>query len=137
MLKEKDKNINLNQILNYILIGVLTTIVSLATYYGLVFTVLSPQNPVQLQVANIISWIVGVTFAYVGNRMVVFKSYSSNIWKEIGEFCLARIGTLVLEAIGMFIMVTLLKMNDKVVKIIVSFGTVIVNYLLGKLWVFR
>ena len=56
------------EIVNYLIVGGLTTVVSLATYYGLTFTVLDPKKSVQLQVANIISWIAAVVFAYFTNR---------------------------------------------------------------------
>ena len=42
------------EIIKYLIFGVLTTVVSLATYYLLVFTILNPNNPIQLQIANII-----------------------------------------------------------------------------------
>lgn len=136
-MKQEKRIGNFEQVIRYIFVGILTTIISLAVYYGLVFTVLSPMNPVELQLANIISWIAGVTFAYVANRKVVFKSRSINIAKEMIDFCLARVGTLLIEMVEMFIMVTLLGMDDKVVKLIVMFVTVVLNYLFGKLWVFK
>ena len=49
------------EIINYVIVGGLTTVVSLAVYYALVLTVLNPDNPVQLQIANVISWIAAVT----------------------------------------------------------------------------
>ena len=42
------------EIINYLVVGGLTTVVSLATYYLLVFTVLNPENPVQLQIAQVL-----------------------------------------------------------------------------------
>ena len=63
----KDMYFKYKEIVNYLIVGVLTTIVGLGVYYGLVFTVLNPDNPFQLQVANVISWIAAVTFAYFTN----------------------------------------------------------------------
>lgn len=128
--------INFTQIIRYIVVGVLTTIVGLTAYYGLVLTVLSPDNPIQLQFANVISWVLGVFFSYFANRKFVFKKQSDNIIKEICAFCVSRAGTLLLEMVGMFIMVTLLKRNDKIVKIILMLITTGINYICGKLWVF-
>lgn len=51
------------EIINYLIVGVLTTVVSLGTYYVCVLTVLNPDNALQLQIANIISWIAAVAFA--------------------------------------------------------------------------
>ena len=36
------------EIISYLIVGGLTTVVSLGVYYGLVFTILNPNNPVQL-----------------------------------------------------------------------------------------
>ena len=43
------------EIVNYLIVGVLTTVVSLGVYYACVLTFLNPENAIQLQVANIIS----------------------------------------------------------------------------------
>ena len=52
------------EVINYIIVGGLTTFVSLLTYFISVLIFLNPSDPFQLQVANIISWIFSVTFAY-------------------------------------------------------------------------
>ena len=52
--KIKDLYLKYKEIINYLFFGVLTTIVSLATYYLLVLTILNPENALQLQIANII-----------------------------------------------------------------------------------
>ena len=137
LLKQEDRIWDVKEIVRYSLVGMLTTVIGLLVYYGLVFSILSPWNPIQLQLANIISWLAGVTFAYTANRKAVFKSHSTNIIREMRDFYLARVGTLLIEMAEMYIMVTLLGMNDKSVKIIVMFITVVLNYLFGKLWVFR
>ena len=68
------ENKNCREIIRYLIVGVLTTVVSLGTYYGLTLTVLDPDNAVQLQIANVLSWIAAVTFAYFANRKYVFRS---------------------------------------------------------------
>ena len=60
------------EIVHYLIVGVLTTVVSLGVYYGLVLTVLDPGNPLLLQLANILSWVAAVTFAYFMSRKFVF-----------------------------------------------------------------
>ena len=79
------------EIINYLIFGVLTTVVSLATYYICVFTFLNPENPVELQIANIISWIFAVIFAYVTNRKYVFESKEKNKVKEATKFVGSRV----------------------------------------------
>ena len=73
MQKIKELYLKYKEIINYLIVGVATTIVSLAIYYGLTLTVLDANNPIQLQVANVISWIGAVAFAYFTNKIFVFK----------------------------------------------------------------
>ena len=125
------------EIINYLIFGVLTTIISLLTYYLLVFTILNPNNPLELQIANIISWIVCVTFAYITNRKYVFNSNNKNIIKECIKFYSSRLTTLLLDMLLMFLLVSILKFNDKIVKIIIQIIVIILNYIISKLLVFK
>lgn len=129
----KDKK----EIINYLIIGVLTTLVSLITYYLLTFTILDPNNDIQLQIANIISWIISVSFAYITNRKFVFESKSKDIKKELSKFVSSRITTLIIDMLLMFILVSLLNFNDKVIKLIVQVIVIILNYIFSKLFVFK
>lgn len=125
------------EIINYLIFGVLTTIVSLLTYYILVLTILSPNNPLELQIANIISWITCVTFAYITNKKYVFNSKDKNIINEIIKFFSSRLTTLFLDMIIMYVFVTKLQFNDKIIKIIAQIIIIILNYILSKLLVFK
>lgn len=125
------------EIIMYLIFGVLTTVVSLAVYYLLVYTVLNPDNALQLQIANIISWIAGVAFAYFTNRSVVFQSKNKNKLKEAGSFVLARVATLVMDMAIMFIGVTLLHGSDKILKLISQVIVIVSNYVFSKLFVFK
>ena len=135
--KIKDLYLKYKEIINYLFFGVLTTIVSLATYYLLVLTILNPENALQLQIANIISWIAAVTFAYITNRKYVFNSKDKNIIKEMTKFYSSRITTLILDMAFMFIFVTKLNFSDKIIKLIVQVIITILNYILSKLLVFK
>ena len=125
------------EIIRYLIIGGLTTVVSLGTYYLLVWTILDPEDPVQLQVANVTSWIAAVTFAYFTNRSFVFRSKNNNRLKEAGAFYLSRVGTLLLDMGLMFLGVTVFGWNDKIMKLVVQVVVTVGNYVLSKLFVFR
>lgn len=125
------------EIINYLIVGVLTTVVSLGVYYGLVFTVLNPDSAVQLQIANVVSWIIAVIFAYVTNRMFVFESKAENKLKEGTSFVCSRLLTLFLDMIIMYIGVTVLHLNDKIFKLISQVAVTILNYVFSKLFVFK
>ena len=125
------------EIINYLIFGILTTIVSLTTYYLLVITILNPDNPVHLQIANIISWITCVTFAYITNKKYVFAPTNKSILKEIFEFYTARLLSLFLDMSLMFIFVSTLHFNDKIIKLILQIIITIINYILSKLIIFK
>lgn len=143
MEKEKSKISQLlkkvlnKEVIMYLIFGVLTTVVSLLVYYGCIYTFLNPENAVQLQIANIISWIAGVAFAYITNRKFVFESNEANQLKEISKFVTSRLATLFLDMIMMFIGVTCLHGNDKIVKLISQVLVIIGNYIFSKLFVFK
>lgn len=129
------------EIINYLIFGVLTTIVNLIVKYALLFTLLDATNPIQLQFAIIISWIAAVLFAYFTNRKFVFESTSDNKLKEFISFVVARISTLLLEMIIMWFFVTLLKLNSDlyvvIFTIVSQIGVVVGNYIISKLFVFK
>ncbi len=125
------------EIINYLIVGALTTLVSLVTYYICVSTFLDPNNGIQLQIANIISWILSVTFAYITNRIFVFESKNKNILKEVVSFTSSRVITLLIDMFIMFIMVTTLKLNDKISKLVCQVVVIILNYIFSKLFVFK
>ncbi len=133
----KELLIKYKEIINYLIFGVLTTLISLITYYALTFTMLNPNSSIELQIANIISWCVGVLFAYFTNRKFVFNSKNNDRLKEFITFTGARVTTLILDMLIMFIFVTTLKFNDKIFKLISQVLVVIGNYILSKLIVFK
>lgn len=137
MFEKVKKIINKNgEIIRYIIVGGLTTFASLLSYYICIWLFLDPDNGIQLQIANIISWILSVTFAYFANRKYVFKSNGKVIEEAVG-FYGARILTLLIDMFSMFLMVTLFHINDKIAKIIVQFIILVLNYIFSKYLVFN
>lgn len=137
MKKIKDLYKQYEEIINYLIVGVLTTIVSLATYFICTKTFLNPSDKIELQIANIISWILAVTFAYFTNRKYVFKSKNKNMIKEAGSFVLSRIASLFMDMFVMFIIVSVLHFNDLIGKAVSQVVVTIANYFLSKLIVFK
>ena len=137
----KELYIKYKEIINYLIFGVLTTLVNLITKYILLFTILDPTNGFQLQTAIIISWIVAVIFAYFTNRKFVFESKNQNKLKEFISFVVARIATLLLEMFIMWFFITLLKLNSDLYVVIFTLvaqvAVVIGNYIFSKLFVFK
>lgn len=133
----KNLFIKYKEIIMYLIFGVLTTVISLIVYYLLTFTILDANNPLLLQIANIISWVAGVLFAYFTNRKYVFESKNTNKVKEFTSFVGARVATLVLDMLIMGVGVTWFAFNDKVMKLISQVLVIVGNYILSKLIVFK
>ena len=140
---DKIKHIYLKnkEVINYLIFGVLTTIVNLIVKYILLFTILNAENAVELQLAVVISWIIACLFAYITNRKYVFESKSKEILKEMTKFFSARIATLGLEMLIMFVFVTALGLNSDIWVIVwtlvAQIVVVIANYIFSKLIIFK
>lgn len=122
---------------NYLIVGFITTLVALGTYFICTETFLDPKDAIELQIANIISWVVAVGFAYVTNRVFVFKSKNKNKLKEATAFVGSRVLSLLMDMGAMFLMVSVLHWNDKIGKIITQVIVTVANYIFSKLFVFK
>lgn len=141
MQKIKQLYLKYQEIINYLIVGVLTTIVSLGIKFGLFFTILDADNTFESQLCVIIAWVGAVLFAYFTNRIFVFKSKSKNIIKEMASFFGARILTYLMEAALTFVFFTLLGLTTKlwvvIVQLIIQVVVTIFNYIFSKLFVFK
>lgn len=139
MMMERIRNVYLKykQIICYLIVGVMTTIVSLGVYFICVYTFLNPDSLFELQAANVISWIAAVTFAYFTNRKYVFESNSSDYLGEASKFFASRVGSLIIDMAIMFITVSVFHMNDKIAKLIAQVVITVANYVLSKYLVFN
>lgn len=123
------------EIINYIFFGLLTTGVNFLVYY-FCFKILN----LNYIIANIVAWILSVAFAYVGNRLYVFKKVNFSkidILREMIMFFGARFMSGAIETMALFLMVSILCIGEFLAKIIVSIIVVILNYVFSKLLVFR
>ena len=124
------------EIINYLVFGVLTTVVSFVSYF--IFAKLLKIDEV---VSSGLSWFCSVLFAYITNRIFVFESTANTkkaFLKELVSFFMARIASGILCDVGTFaIMVKVLNINDVVSKIVTQVMVVIVNYVFSKFIVFK
>ena len=132
----KDLFVKYKEVILYLVFGVLTTIINLVIYFLLTKTFLNPDVAWMLQVANVISWLVSVIFAYVTNRKYVFNSHDS-ILKECFKFATARVLSLFFDMFIMFIGVSVLGYSDKIVKLVSQVVVILLNYIFSKLFVFK
>ena len=128
--------------ISYLFFGVLTTVVSLVSYWLIVYLMVGNGKPdgLQIQIATVGSWILAVTFAYITNKLFVFKSKSFEkkvLLKEATSFVGARLLSLGYEMLWMFIMADLLKIDDFICKLVAQFVIVALNYIFSKLFIFK
>ena len=127
--------IKYREVILYLVFGVLTTVVSISSYY-----ICSEILNIHYLVSNIISWVLSVIFAYFTNRVWVFESKSKNtsdILKEMFTFVNCRLLSGVIDMATMFVLVGAIHINDMYAKVFTQFIVVILNYVLSKLIVFK
>jgi len=123
------------EIINYLIIGVSTTTINYIS-----FVLLTKLYNIDIHTSNIIAWVISVIFAYFTNKLFVFesKSFKFNVLgKEILSFGAARILSLLLEELILFIFVDKLGMEKLIIKLIANIIVVIVNYILSKFIIFK
>ena len=119
----------------YLFFGGLVFLLSIISFWFFVY-------PCSMQplIANIITWVICVAFAYATNRTWVFeqKAYDSKgIIRDVISFTTGRLVTLALEELILWLGITVLGVNDIVVKIIAQIIVIIGNYIISKWFVFR
>ena len=120
------------ELILYVVFGLLTTAVSIVTFHLC-------EALVHYTVANIISWVLAVSFAYVTNRIFVFRSENrgARLVKEIALFFAARLFSLAVEEGGLVLLIDLLHMDSLIAKLILQVVVVVLNYILSKLVIFK
>lgn len=122
------------EIILYLVVGGLTTLINVAAYW--IFA-----HPVSLNtvISTVLAWFVSVLFAFFANKIIVFgsKSYGKKVFaKEMLLFFASRAATGALDVAIMYVFVDLLLFNDVVMKIISNVIIIILNYVISKFLVF-
>ena len=125
------------ELIAYVIVGGLTTLVSMALYYGSTWTFLDGNDPLQVQIANVISWVGAVAFAYVTNRVFVFRSRNTAIFREMLSFVSSRVQTLLLDMGFMWLLVTAIGIDHRIAKLASMVLVTVGNYIISKLLVFK
>lgn len=120
------------EILLYLFFGAVTTAVSIFTF---AFFEWLGFNPL---VANILSWIISVFVAFITNTLWVFESSlkENSVLKAV-KFYAARLSTLAVEELLLWIFISRLGFNSLIVKTVAQIVVIILNFVVSKLFVFR
>ena len=123
------------EIILYLIFGAGTTAVDFAVSLTLVYLF-----DVNLYLSKVMAWVCAVAFAYVTNRIFVFQSVNRGAKKvllEAGEFVAGRLISLGAQELVMVALYDGMKMSEWSVLILSSVLVIILNYIFGKLLVFR
>lgn len=122
-----------NQAIRYLFFGSCTTAVNLLCFWFM------RMLHVPLNLANFLSIVTAVLFAYAVNKTYVFQMQPAN-WKEqLQLFCKfigARGLTMLIEMIGVWLLVDVCQMYDMLGKMIVQVVVLVLNYLFSRFLVF-
>ena len=121
--------------INYLFWGGVAFVLSMVLFYIFANIMMLDE-----QIANIITWVICVIFAYLTNRTFVFKSKTTGakaVTKEFVDFTAARLATLVLENAVLFVCIDLFLWHNMLAKLLGQFLVIVSNYVLSKLWIFK
>ena len=118
-----------SSVIRYIFFGGCTTMVNLVSFFIL------RKLKVELNIANIISIILAILFAYVVNSKYVFQDKCETLKDHVQPFCKfvsARLVTMVIEVGGVWLLVSVMGLNDMIGKFLIQFIVLILNYVFSK-----
>lgn len=122
--------------INYLFFGACATVVNFIT-----FTICFNWFKINDIISQAIAWIVAVIFAYVTNKLFVFEAKTNtkkDFIKEITSFMLGRVFTFLVCDIGTYYFMTrILGINEYITKLITQVLTIVLNYAISKLIVFK
>jgi len=129
----------LNKVLNretilYAVFGAATSLENVLLFQALLMT------GMDYKVGNVITLIVVKLTAYVLNKFFVFRSRCKTfggLCKEFFRFVLARGATMLVDYFGLILLVESMHVDKLIGKVIVTVLVIILNYILGKLIVFK
>lgn len=124
------------ELVNYLVVGVMTTVISW-TAYAICKLIMNVDNAIIMQIAVFLRWFAGLVFSYFMSRKFVFKSKNPKILKEAIDFTTSRIVTLFLDMFVMWLLPTVFKVDDWISTFISAVLVVIMNYIFSKFIVFN
>lgn len=121
------------ELLLYGVVGVLTTVINMLAFWLLAST------SMHYAVANVIAWALAVLFAFFANKIFVFENHGWSapvVAHEAMTFFLSRAASLLVDEAGMWLMISVLHAGQMFSKLLVNIVVILINYVLGKFWVF-
>ena len=126
---------NNTEFVSYLFVGGATTGVNVVCYWAATRLLGLDVLP-----GNCVAWLVAVIFGYWANKTFVFKTHSPDLAalaKEAISFFSMRLVSLGMENVLMFFTITMLHLNDMVMKPLINLLVIILNYVFSKMIIFK
>lgn len=118
----------------YIIFGLMTTLVNLLAYQ------IGLWAQLDYAYANTIAFVISIIFAYITNKIIVFKSKQEvfrGLFFEFMKFIASRLGTFFLEMLGLWILIEHIGLNEVIPKYLMTALVIVLNYFMSKWLVFK
>lgn len=130
-----DKKRKIKEVINYLVFGVLTTLVNILSFYFLDSII-----GWQYLWANALSIILSILFAYVTNKLFVFESKTESIqaiMREFISFISFRLLSGAIDMLSMWLLVDFIDIGTTGAKLLTQFIVVVLNYIFSKYFIFK
>lgn len=145
------------ELLRYLIAGGLTTVLSMVISYGVCF-LLADRAPMEgnvilwvidsinratklhVSIANAVSWVIAVLFAFWINRVMVFQvkgGGKGEIGKELLQFAGGRLVSFFVFEQGLMLLLKVIGISNFVNRIVVLVFVMVFNYVISKFWIFK
>ena len=145
------------ELLRYLIAGGLTTVLSMIISYGVCFILADRPpmegNPIlwviecinratkaQVSLANAVSWVIAVLFAFWINRVMVFQvkgGSKGKIGTELVQFAGGRLVSFFVFEQGLMLLLKTIGVSNFVNRILVLIFVMVFNYVISKFWIFK
>ena len=126
---------NNTELVSYLFAGVATTVVNYVVYF-----IATRYLGMGVMAGTWTAWVIAVAFGYVVNKAFVFHTHCrslAELVREAGSFFAMRLVSLGMETVLMYVTVSVMGLNDLVMKLIVNIVVIIANYVFSKLFIFK
>jgi len=123
------------ELILYVFFGGCTTLINIVVYF-----ICRQWFSMAVVPADVAAWVLAVVFAYVTNKLFVFESKSWRprlIIKEAAEFFTARVVSLGVDVVLLYVTVEVLGWWELPMKIIANVVVIVINYIFSKWIIFR
>jgi Predicted membrane protein len=118
------------QILKYLLVGIINTIVGYGIIFFLMFVGVSPE------ISNIVGYAVGISVSYVLNKIYTFQS-KAHPKKEFPKFVLSLLASYTLNFLTLVLCIHIFKINPYISQIISGAVYTLSGFVFLKYFAFR